>query len=424
MHKLFFTIAYAIKPLLIRLIPRKLIFAVRQYLSKSATRRITKINVREPDLSHYKFGINLIADIKAETGLGQSARLLAGLINQTDVPFSVRYYDMKSGADGKEDAWDFLFDDEEKYLINIFHITPCQLEVAFSSLGEEAWHGHYNVAYWLWEMEEFPDEWVYYFNLFDEIWTPSEFISNAVKAKTDKPVRTLPYYLLTPVEHSIGRKYFNLPKDKFLFLMMYDAGSVSERKNPIGVIEAYKKAFPVENPNVGLVLKMKKCDPKEESNIRQRLLGYSNVYFITDSYPKSYVNSLIQSTDVLVSLHRAEGFGLPLAEAMKLGKPVVGTGYSANTEFMNKEVSCIVDYQLINLKHDFFPYKKTDRWAEPDLNQAAGYMIRLYEDEAFRVSIAERGKEYVDEVLGLDRLSASLYSYVDDIKRRVGVNND
>lgn len=424
MRRFIVNLAYKLKPLILRLFPRKLIFAVRQKITGRVTGKIKQIKIRIPDEKRYKFGINLVADIKAETSLGQSARLLAGLIKESGIPMSIKQYDLKAGVGSSDIEWDGLCCEDAKYLINIVHINPCQLEIAFSTLGEDLWHDHYNIAFWLWEMEEFPDEWTHYFNLFDEVWTPSEFISKGVRAKTDKPVRTLPYYLLTPTDENVGREFFKLPKDKFLYLMMYDSGSIAERKNPTGVIEAYKLAYPKEDPNVGLVLKMRSFDQKEENHIREMLEGYKNVYIITGSYPKTYVNSLIKSVDVLISLHRAEGFGLPLAEAMKLGKPVIATDYSANTEFMNEEVACMVGYQTVSLKKNMFPYKKSDHWADPDIGEAAGYIRRMYEDRSFRAAKALAGKNYVDKKLGRDHLVSVLNSFLQEVKSCVGGKND
>ena len=111
----------------------------------------------------------------------------------------------------------------------------------------------YNIGYWLWELEEFPKEWLPAFHLLDEVWTPSEFISQNLRKYTDKPVYTLPYSVTAPADAAYDRDYFHLPKDRFLFLMMYDSGSGMVRKNPLGAIEAFKQAFDRGNKQVGLV---------------------------------------------------------------------------------------------------------------------------------------------------------------------------
>ena len=157
------------------------------------------------------------------------------------------------------------------------------------------------------------------------------------------------------------------------------------RKNPLGAIEAFKQAFDRENKQVGLVIKMNRSEQSEKDieNIRTKLDGYDNIYFICETLPKTAVNSLTACVDVFVSLHRAEGFGLVMAEAMLLGTPVIATNWSANTEFMNRESACMVDYKKTAIEQDIPPFKKGYHWAEADVAQAAAYMKRLCEDSAF-----------------------------------------
>ncbi|MDR2006295.1 MAG: glycosyltransferase, partial [Acidaminococcales bacterium] len=135
--------------------------------------------------------------------------------------------------------------------------------------------------------------------------------------------------------------------------------------------------------DVGLVVKINHPQPAEVAQIKNLLAGHDNVYIIAGTLPKTAVNSLIKCTDAFVSLHRSEGFGLVMAEAMLLKTPVIATNWSANTEFMDGDVACMVDFSLVEVGEDIWPYKKGDRWAEPDVNQAAAYMRKLYEDKRF-----------------------------------------
>ena len=159
------------------------------------------------------------------------------------------------------------------------------------------------------------------------------------------------------MDTTLNREYFGLPEDKFLFLVMYDSNSTIERKNPTGAIRAFRKAFK-NNPDVGIVIKVNNARPKDMEHLNRMLNGCRNVYFITDTLTKIEVNSLIQKADVFVSLHRAEGFGLVMAEAMIVGTPVIATNWSSNTEFMNSDVACMVDCNFVSLEKDSPPYKK------------------------------------------------------------------
>ena len=197
--------------------------------------------------------------------------------------------------------------------------------------------------------------------------------------------------------------------------MMYDQSSCMERKNPIGVLNAFKMAFEKENENVGLVIKINNPTPESRKQIRSVLDGYTNVYLIEETLSRDEVNSLTKCVDVVVSLHRAEGFGLVLAEAMLLGTPTVATNWSSNTEFMNENVACMVDYELITIEKDMPPFKAGNRWADANLDQAAEYMKKLYEDKEYYEMIRKNAKEYAKEKLGMDQAAGRIRERLKEI---------
>lgn len=359
----------------------------------------------------YKEGINLIGAIKAEMGLGQSCRLIANMIKETHYGFSVYNYDFAGQVKEDDSSFDEYISEELPYEINIFHVNPCELGNLFMG-RQDLWNGKYNIAFWLWELEEFPKEWRCYCQLFDEIWTPSEFAGRAIRKVTDIPIKILPYYVPVPYNEQYGRKEFSLPEDKFLFLVMYDINSTEGRKNPQGAIKAYKEAFDVQNKDVGLVIKINNGSESEIQKLKKQLAGYENVYYMKETIDKGCVNSLIRCCDVFVSLHRAEGFGLVMAEAMLLGTPVVATDWSSNTEFMSADAACMVGCQMIKNPRTEGLYRKGCIWAEPDCGQAAEYMKRLWLDKDFYLKKKEGGKQYVNDVLNKNKLVARLKEYL------------
>ena len=320
------------------------------------------------------------------------------------------------GAEGQGDhSWENRLSKELPYDVNLIHINPHELGLAFIQQDASVWNYRYNIGYWLWELEEFPDEWIPCFQCLDEIWAPSEFICNAIRKKTTLPVRCMPYYVDVHIGTIYDRKHFGIPEDKFLYLMMYDQSSCMERKNPIGVLNAFKMAFEKENENVGLVIKINNPTPESRKQIRSVLDGYTNVYLIEETLSRDEVNSLTKCVDVVVSLHRAEGFGLVLAEAMLLGTPTVATNWSSNTEFMNENVACMVDYELITIEKDMPPFKAGNRWADANLDQAAEYMKKLYEDKEYYEMIRKNAKEYAKEKLGMDQAAGRIRERLKEI---------
>lgn len=352
---------------------------------------------------NYPFGLNLIGDIKAETGLGQSMRIIAEAIETSGIPFCILQIESPGGLKHSDSTWNHRIENKAKYSINIIHINPNIWVESYNNLSDEILNYRYNIAYWLWELEEFPDEWVPCISTVEEIWTPSEFVSQSIRHKTNKPVITVPYYIEINKNNMHSRDYFNLPTNQFLFLTMYDLKSISERKNPEAVIDAYKQAFSESNEEVGLIIKINHINNKLKLNdLQLKLNNYKNIYYITDNLTRNEVESLISVSDVLVSLHRSEGFGLPLAEAMYLGTPVIATNWSANTEFMNKECACLVDYQFKLINKDIGYYKKGNRWADANVKTAAEYMQKLFKDKNYYKSKKEKAEEYVRIKLSLE----------------------
>lgn len=363
---------------------------------------------------YYPNGVNVIGPLYEMSGLGQSARLLSSVIMACGrMPACFIENHVPSEASQADDTMMEYITKQPEYCINLLHIAPFVFAESYHALGKTTFHRRYNIAYWLWELEDFPKGWLGALDVVDEVWTPSEFVSNSIRKVTDKPVVTVPYAVKAPTDcERYNRAYFGLPEETFLFLIMYDSGSLMERKNPLGAVEAYRKAF-IENKDhrvtngirPGFVVKMNGKNEAEEQRIRSLLGDIEDVFFITERLPKVAVNSLIADVDVFVSLHRAEGFGLVMAEAMLNGTPCIATNWSANTEFMNSEVGCMVDYQLVELTHDIGPYERGMHWADPNVKQASDFMRRLYGDKEYYECLSIKSKEYIRNTLSMERVT-------------------
>lgn len=413
--KLVLNVSGTLKPVLIKLLPLSLLRKMKRSMIANSYGKLEKLDILPYENGRYEHGVNLIGNICAESGLGQSCRLVASALDKTGFPLSIYKYE-QLGAEGQGDhSWENRLSKELPYDVNLIHINPHELGLAFIQQDASVWNYRYNIGYWLWELEEFPDEWTPCFQCLDEIWAPSEFICNAIRKKTTLPVRCMPYHVDVSIGTIYEREHFGIPEDKFLYLMMYDQSSCMERKNPIGVLNAFKKAFDKQNQSVGLVIKINNPTPESRKLIRSVLDGYTNVYLIEETLSRDEVNSLTKCVDVVVSLHRAEGFGLVLAEAMLLGTPTIATNWSSNTEFMNEDVACMVDYELTTIEKDMPPFKAGNRWADADLEQAAGYMRKLYEDREYYEVIRNNAKEYAEEKLGMEQAAGRMRERLKEI---------
>lgn len=389
-----------------RMIPKITADIVRDFLDVRNIHRMASAPriPFNPDL--YPAGINLVGSFYQDSGLGQSCRLLADEIRKAGVPHSFINFAFNSnlhysGQNSNDISRNY------KYGINVFHINMHEFPRAWTKINDKNKESHYNIAFWLWENEVFPKEWVPMIKQLDEIWTPSEFVSRSIRVVTDKPVKTIPYIIETPYDNTIGRKYFHLPKDQFLFLMMYDVNSLAERKNPLGAVHAFRKAFQHGSHQAGMVIKISNANEETVKRLKEELNGY-DVYFINEMLEKDKVNALIHCCDAYISLHRAEGYGLVLSEAMMLGVPTIATAYSANLDFQDETRACLVKYNMKSIDSDLFPYRKGMKWADPDEDDAAQYMRRLCTDSEFYAKIRDNAWNYMHDPVHaketLDRL--------------------
>ena len=242
-----------------------------------------------------------------------------------------------------------------------------------------------------------PDEWMAEFEYTDEVWAASNFIKDAIASKAPVPVVRVPTVVQLKQAQKISRADQGLPERKYLFLAMFDTKSVLERKNPLGVLQAFKNAFGNDDERVGLVLKFNNPDYEQPvmQQLRSELSGCQNVVVIDRLLTRDELTSLIDACDCFVSLHRSEGFGLGPAEAMSLGKPAIITNWSGNTDYMTTDNCVAIDYKLVELGRDYGPYKAHQYWAEPDLEQAAQWMKRLVAEPDLAQAIGRRGQETI-----------------------------
>jgi glycosyltransferase involved in cell wall biosynthesis len=349
----------------------------------------------------YKFlvqGANLIGYPFADIGEGEFLRQTARSLLKADVDFGVYNYNagLQLGQDDQRMAPFTLT--ANPYITNIFHLKPDQAEASILALGESFVAGRYNIGYWLWELSRFPDVWMGPLRFFDEIWCPSRFIQSAVAERSTRPVLYMPPAIEIDKPEGFNRAYFKLPEEQFTFLLVFDFKSYASRKNPLACIRAFQSAFPKENKRVGLVLKSMGGDQYsgEFKCLIEAARNDSRITFIDATYTFQEALGLMNVCDVFVSLHRTEGIGLGIAQSMLLGKPVVVTNYSGNTDFTLPDNSCLVDFKLIPVKKGEYPHGAGQVWADPDIYQAANYMRRLASDKVYREKLTNAGRAYIE----------------------------
>ena len=347
-------------------------------------------------------GVNVAAYVSANLGLGEAGRMVIRSLNSCQVDTRIIDCSREEKDTSLNPAWPLH--NEFHYKASIFAVNADRTLWAHEVYRPRFKGRHYNIGFWNWELPEWPDRWCSSFGCVDEVWAPSSFCREAIAEKSPVPVITMPYCIdpaNMETNEAINRSYFSLPDDRFIFFYMFDVRSFIERKNPLGVIEAFKMAFPPSHRQVHLVIKLNNSFARSSSLklLEESVKNSPNITIMNKALDRKTLNSLISLTDCYVSLHRSEGFGFPLAEAMYLKKPVIATQWSGNVDFMNKHNSFQVGYRLTEIKKDIGPYRKGQLWAEPDLPEAAHYMTKVYEDINLRNAIAKRAHHYISAEL-------------------------
>ena len=330
-------------------------------------------------------GLNLVGYFESVSGVGQSARALAAAAESAGVPIA-RIDASASGSDRRVSS---PFD------VTLYHVNAAGAAAVVEMLGPRLHAGRRNVGYWYWESDRFPAAWIDRFRYFDEIWVASEFCRSAVASVSPIPVHRIPPAVLPPdAPPGRGEK----SGDPFQFLSVFDAFSVPERKNPIGTIRAFAQAFPkgsgaalhVQAHNArrfeGLLGEMHAAAEGADVRIEDRAL------------PPGELAALFSSADAYVSLHRCEGFGFPIAEAMALGKPVVATDYSGSADFLDDTTGFPVRWKPWTLAWPLRDYEIGTVWADPDEAHAVETLRRVVADPAERERRGEAGRRRIQEL--------------------------
>ena len=355
-------------------------------------------------------GVNILGYIRGEFGLAESARAYARALIDAGAP--VALYDVDLGIPHfmGDHSLDAFIDERLPHPVSIVFINPDYLQAALAQVGQERMLGRYVIGCWFWELETIPGSWLGAIDQVDEIMVSSRFVEEAFAKVTDKPIVRVPLPLASVEDSGLQRGDFGLESGKFIFLCTFDFHSFVARKNPYAAIHAFRQAFPPERDDVQLLVKSSNghLHPDSLRDLLNAAAMDSRILVRDDVIDRAHVHALQRCCDAYISLHRAEGFGLGLAECMALGKPVIATGWSGNMEFMNHGNACLVDYTLVPVREGEYPESAGARWAEADLGSAAAAMRRLADDRDYARGLGESGGREVRDRLAAGQAARKL----------------
>jgi glycosyltransferase involved in cell wall biosynthesis len=350
-------------------------------------------NASQPD------GLNVIGWVGAATGVGEACRGTLAAVTEVGIPHAVwslgepelegvpRNYSIARQQQGAP------------YEVDLLHVNADMMEVIANSLPHWATAGRHRIGYWFWELSHFPIRFASAFDHCDEVWAPTRFCLEAFAPLAPVPLRWMPPSVPPRVAAPMSRAEWGVPPDCFLFLFAFDARSVPERKNPRGLLAAFARA--VRDCSAPLHLLIKVNHGREAPDVVADLTAAAAglpVTISTATVSRGAVDSLLAGCDAFVSVHRSEGLGLPLIEAMQLGRPVVATGYGGCCDFLDQTTGWVVDHSLVPLRQAHGPYPAGAVWAEPDLGHAAEMMVRVVAEPEGRTRKIEAARRRVHEI--------------------------
>ncbi|WP_340649634.1 glycosyltransferase [Pseudoxanthomonas winnipegensis] len=351
-------------------------------------------------------GVNLYGYLHGQFGLGQSARQYARALLQARYPVGLHDAGIAIPHACDDRSLVPFMGGAATQPINLVFVNPDHFAQVRPALPAAA----YTIGFWFWELDSIPVDWMQALDQVDEVWVATAFVERAFRRATDKPVIRIPHPIPQALELALPRSCFDLHEDAFVFLCSFDFNSSIHRKNPFAVIAAFKSAFPDPQARVQLLIKTSNGHrhPALLAELLRHAQADARVLVRDQVLNDAQLCALQRSVDAYVSLHRAEGLGLGLAETMALGKPVIATAWSGNLDFMDDENSCLVPFRLVPVQPGQYPHVQDAKWAEADTEAAAGWMARLAGSSDLARDKGQRARKTISTLMSADAAAAAM----------------
>lgn len=337
-------------------------------------------------------GVNIIGHINGKFGLGKALRLNVKALENTSIPFTV--YDYKEMAN--------LHLNELAYSFNFIQISLHEVNEMAASLPPHFFENKYNILYIVWESEIVPEKYHSSINLFDEIWTASSYCKTVFSKFFIGEITVVPHPVEVTVNNDLIENTIDIyDKEKFSFLFVFDFNSSALRKNPYFLVEVFKKASLKVHHKIELILKTSNSHhhQKDYQKLIQVIGKSENIKILDKQIERKALNQLINKCDCYISLHHSEGFGLTLAEAMALGKPVIATNYSGNTEFMNNENSFLVETVIQPVENVDNHFDENTIWGNPIESNCIDKIIEVFSNKELALQKGNLAKQNIEDQL-------------------------
>jgi glycosyltransferase involved in cell wall biosynthesis len=365
-------------------------------------------------------GVELAGYLGSAVGVGEAARRYVGALRSAGVPVLERDVPLPGRDSAQTDLPAGPRPLAAAVAFNLLCLNPEQMVPYLDGPDAPTRGGRTTIGLWSWEVDVLPPGWREASEDVTEVWTYSRFAADLIAAELEVPVLGFPPPLVCPLPE-LSAYAPNLPPG-FRVLIMFDYLSTLERKNPLGAIEAYRRAF---GPGDGTVLIVKSVNgrhrPERHAEVMAAVEARPDIVLLDRTISGSERDALIAACDCYLSLHRSEGHGLPLAEAMALGKPVVATAYGGNIEFMSEANSYLVSWIGAQVGEQVEHYPPTASWAEPDVEHAAQLLRAIHRDPESARRRAQRGRADVQALLAPEVVGAQMRRRLQELHGNPGL---
>ncbi|MEB0136048.1 glycosyltransferase [Actimicrobium sp. CCC2.4] len=354
-------------------------------------------------------GVNIVGFPQGVLGLGEDARMAAQALELASIPCALINAPI-NGPQRVDNSMNHLITDVIKYPVTLFCLPPTEmmrlpLEGGIHLIDSAV----YKIGAWPWELPHWPAPFSRVRQFVDEIWAQSDYVRSAFSRNSDTPVFKMPMAVSLPVVTENTRKRFGLHEDHFLFYILFDGKSWLSRKNPLAGIQAFQLAFSKKDAPVGLVVKA--MNIVESDPIWQKIVAIAKadkrISILTELLPRQDAINLMASCDCYISLHRSEGFGRVIAEAMLIGQPVIVTNFSGNIDYCESETSFLVDGVLVPLQPGEYLFHEGQYWCDPDVYVAAEKISLVFENVTLRERTAYAGQQRIISDYSISTVAAA-----------------
>ncbi|NMP27993.1 glycosyltransferase family 4 protein [Rahnella sp. SAP-1] len=369
------------------------------------------VDITLSTISHKPLGINIVGFPQGTLGLGEDARLAGQVIESLGLDGVYINAPIPGPAKTVMPEGKLPIVKNCRFSTTLFCLPPTEMiRLAIEGGQHLIDNDEYKIGAWPWELPHWPASFARVRDFVDEIWAQSEYVKDCFLKEGHTPVHKMPMAVTIPQPDADLREQLGITDNSFVYYLMFDGNSWLSRKNPIAGVLAFQQAFAASSEYQNVRLLIKAMNINANDPMWQKIVHMANqdsrIIIITERMDRQTLINMMNACDCYISLHRSEGFGRVIAEAMLLGQPVVATNFSGNVDFCKKDTAFLVDGDLLPLQQGDYIFFEGQYWCDPDIDTAAMQLLKIYEDNSLRQEVALSGQSLIQRNYSVSAVAA------------------